>query len=208
MFGVHSQGFFSDCGSWLGVHLVGYRDLFILLWSQSPGSGGRHCWRSQSQRNHSHSLELVSWPENSIERAADHNQILPSPPCHVMRKRNWVYFEQRKESFKSWQRSPLVQSTLLHLLSKKVLYLVFEFEVLFFSEQNKASGRKTLYPSSFLPNITQNDLPVTWGALRFPLLLWRFVRVTGIFTQMKLLPEKQKFDWTMMILAVRKTSEK
>lgn len=59
---------------------------------------------------------------------------------------------QRKETFRSWQ-SPFLQPTL-----KKVPFLVFDFDDFYFSEQNKANERKTVFILCLSSsNIMQSD---------------------------------------------------
>ena len=145
---------------------------------------------------------MFSWSENSTKRAAGRNHVSPLPlklarPCVLSwKERSWVYFATEKRSFKSWQWSSLVQSTLLHQLSRKVPYLAFDFDVLIFPNQIKWMGERLFYPLSFPLHRTQKDLPVTQTALHsgsLCLLLGTPVLFTGFFTQKKLLPEKQKF---------------
>lgn len=85
--------------------------------------------------------------------------------CGVMKRKKLSIFcnrKKKKKSFKSWQRSPpLVQSTLLHQLSRRVPYLVFDFDVLIFLSQLERMGEILFHSLSFTLPRTQKNLLVT-----------------------------------------------
>lgn len=58
--------------------------------------------------------------------------------------------EQIKETSKSWQKSPLMQSTLPQPAFKKAPYLVFDLDIFIFLSKIKPMGERTFYPLSFL----------------------------------------------------------
>lgn len=100
--------------------------------------------------------------------------------CHEKKEAKYI-LGQKKESFKSWQRSPLVQSTLFHQLSKKVPYLVFDFDVFIFLSKIKAVGKRLFYPLSFLPKHNSEWLPCYSSSVALWVLSFASLKICSLY---------------------------
>lgn len=149
----------------MGINFAGTGIFFVclfvfnsLLWDQCSGSKRRFLLKGIVTKK---SLFLLGICPRTWEQHKERNRFQPdltTTPvistvfCHVVkRKEKLSVFGDRKRLSKSWPKSVLAQSTLLQTAFEKVLYLVFDLDVFYFSEQNKANGRKTILPFVFSP---------------------------------------------------------